>query len=91
MAGRPVGAHWQNQRTPSDDDTAVLSYNANWATNHPARASCTSDAYKRLRLVTCPSEMIDQIGGWSSGRIGESYGEGFSASRIMNFMQKIAY
>ena len=31
----------------------------------------------RLRAVQCPSEMIDQIGGWSSGKIGESYGDGF--------------
>ena len=32
----------------------------------------------RLRAVQCPSEMIDQIGGWSSGKIGESYGEGYA-------------
>ena len=32
----------------------------------------------RLRVVSCPSEMIDQIGGWSSGKIGEGYGEGYS-------------
>ena len=44
----------------------------------------------RLRAVSCPSEMIDQIGGWSSGKVGEGYGEGFSASSIMNCMQKIA-
>ncbi len=29
----------------------------------------------RLRAVSCPSEMIDQIGGWSSGKIGEGHGE----------------
>ena len=32
----------------------------------------------RLRAVNCPSEMIDQIGGWSSGKVGEGYGEGYS-------------
>ena len=32
----------------------------------------------RLRAVSCPSEMIDQIGGWSSGKISEGYGEGYS-------------
>ena len=31
----------------------------------------------RLRAVSCPSEMIDQIGGWSSGKVGEGYGRGF--------------
>jgi hypothetical protein len=44
----------------------------------------------RLRAVSCPSERIDQIGGWSSGKVGEGYGEGFSVSSIKNFMQKIA-
>jgi len=32
----------------------------------------------RLRAVNCPSDMIDQIGGWSSGKLGEGYGEGYS-------------
>ena len=31
----------------------------------------------RLRAVECPKEIIDQIGGWSSSDVGESYGEGF--------------
>ena len=32
----------------------------------------------RLRAVNCPSEMIDQIGGWSKRSVGEGYGEGFN-------------
>ena len=36
----------------------------------------------RLRAVQCPSEMIDQIGGWASGKIGEGYGEGFGNALI---------
>ena len=36
----------------------------------------------RLRAVNCPSDMIDQIGGWSSGKIGEGYGEGFKMSQL---------
>ena len=31
----------------------------------------------RLRAVQCPSDMIDQIGGWSTAGVGQSYGEGF--------------
>ena len=31
----------------------------------------------RVRAVQCPSEMVDQIGGWSSGKIGEGYGDGY--------------
>jgi hypothetical protein len=32
----------------------------------------------RLRAVQCPSEMIDQIGGWATASVGQSYGEGYS-------------
>ena len=32
----------------------------------------------RLRAVNCPSDMIDQIGGWSSGKVGEGYGKGYA-------------
>ena len=31
----------------------------------------------RLRAVEYPKEIIDQIGGWSSSDVGESYGDGF--------------
>ena len=31
----------------------------------------------RLRAVECPNEIIDQIGGWASSNVGESYGDGF--------------
>ena len=43
----------------------------------------------RLRAVSCPSEMIDQIGGWWSRRVGESYGEGHSAVNIARWMQEL--
>ena len=39
----------------------------------------------RLRAVNCPSEMIDQIGGWSKRSVGEGYGEGFET---MNWLSK---
>ena len=31
----------------------------------------------RLRAVECPSDIIDQIGGWSASSIGASYGKGY--------------
>ena len=31
----------------------------------------------RLRAVNCPFDMIDQIGGWSSRKLGEGYGNGY--------------
>ena len=44
----------------------------------------------RLRAVQCPSEMIDQIGGWSSGKIGEAYGQGYSLEHESMFLQQVA-
>jgi hypothetical protein len=31
----------------------------------------------RLRAVQCPSDMIDQIGGWATAGVGQGYGEGY--------------
>ena len=32
----------------------------------------------RLRAVSAPSDMIDQLGGWSLQSVGQVYGEGYS-------------
>ena len=42
----------------------------------------------RLRAVNCPSDMIDQIGGWSSGKIGEGYGDGYSMSQLSDVLRE---
>ena len=42
-----------------------------------------------LIAVECPKEIVDQIGGWSSGDVGESYGEGFSLSILGKWIGKI--
>ena len=44
----------------------------------------------RLRAVNCPSEMIDQIGGWSSGKIGEAYGHGYSLESLNSYLKAAA-
>lgn len=43
----------------------------------------------RLRAVQCPSEMIDQIGGWSTKSVGEGYGEGYSLEAIRSHLNAI--
>jgi len=43
----------------------------------------------RLRAVQCPSDMIDQIGGWSTAGVGHSYGEGYTIDRRWEWMQRI--
>ena len=41
----------------------------------------------RLRAVECPSEIIDQIGGWLTHGVGNSYGNGYDY-RILNKWMK---
>jgi integrase len=40
----------------------------------------------RLRAVECPSDVIDQIGGWSKGSIGQNYGDGYAVSILWKWM-----
>ena len=44
----------------------------------------------RLRAVDCPSEVIDQIGGWLTHGVGSSYGTGYPETVLLKFMNKIA-
>ena len=43
----------------------------------------------RLRAVQCPSDMIDQIGGWATAGIGQNYGEGYGLSNTASWVKKI--
>ena len=43
----------------------------------------------RLRAVECPSEIIDQLGGWSLKSVGQGYGKGFGLSIIHSWLKKI--
>ena len=44
----------------------------------------------RLRAVSCPSEMIDQIGGWSKRSVGEGYGQGYDTKAIYTAMRLLS-
>jgi integrase len=43
----------------------------------------------RLRAVECPSEIIDQLGGWSLKSIGQGYGKGYELSVLWKWLLKI--
>ena len=43
----------------------------------------------RLRTVHCPSDMIDQIGGWSTAGVGQAYGEGYGLEALTAFLVKV--
>jgi hypothetical protein len=43
----------------------------------------------RLRVVECPSDIIDAIGGWTTGRIGHAYGSWHSLEVKAKWMIKL--
>ena len=43
----------------------------------------------RLRAVQCPSDMIDQIGGWATAGVGQAYGDGYSLKSNYKSLLKI--
>ena len=43
----------------------------------------------RLRYVACPSEITDQIGGWSNKTVGQSYGNGYRLCDLNIWMQRL--
>ena len=64
-----------------------------WLRGH-APEGCVVHSFRhsirdRLRAVECPKGIIDQIGGWSSGDVGESYGKGFFMSILGKWIGKI--
>ena len=64
-----------------------------WLRTH-APEGCVVHSFKhsmrdRLRAVECPKEIIDQIGGWSSSDVGESYRVGFNLSILNNWLSTI--
>ena len=43
----------------------------------------------RLRAVQCPSDIIDQIGGWQTAGVGQEYGHGYKLDVLGEWMARI--
>ena len=43
----------------------------------------------RLRAVECPSDITDQIGGWTTEGVGHGYGRGYTLEVMAKWMRKI--
>ena len=43
----------------------------------------------RLRAVECPSDIVDQIGGWSCSNVGQNYGAGYQLPVLQKWLQMI--
>ena len=44
----------------------------------------------RLRAVECPSDIIDQIGGWAIEGIGQGYGEGYELNVCAKWIRLVS-
>ncbi len=56
---------------------------------------CTMHSFRhsmrdRLRAVECPSDVIDQIGGWATEGVGQGYGKGYELKVCANWMSLVA-
>jgi len=45
----------------------------------------------RLRSVQCPSDIADQIGGWTSECVGQGYGSGYPLEVLQEWVEKARY
>ena len=42
----------------------------------------------QLRSVQCPSDIADQIGGWTSEGVGQGYGSGYPLNVLNEWLEK---
>ena len=54
---------------------------------------CTMHGFRhsmrdRLRAVECPTEIADQLGGWTAGSVGQGYGTGYPLEILHKWIEK---
>ena len=64
-----------------------------WLKDH-ASDGCTMHGFRhsmrdRLRAVECPSDIVDQIGGWNTEGVGHGYGEGYPSRVLRKWLGKV--
>ena len=65
-----------------------------WLSNH-APVGCVIHSFRhsfrdRLRAVECHSDLIDELGGWKSGGVGNTYGSGYTLEIKSRWLKLIA-
>ena len=55
---------------------------------------CTMHSFRhamrdRLRAVECPSDIVDQIGGWQTDGVGHGYGSGYPVEVLQKWMKAV--
>ena len=66
-----------------------------WLRNH-APKGCVVHSFRhsmrdRLRAIECPSDIIDQLGGWSTAGVGSSYGNGYTIEVLGRWMSEFIH
>ena len=82
-----------NRKDITNSNSASAALNK-WL-HHYVPHGCTMHSFRhsmrdRLRAVECPSDMIDQIGGWATEGVGHSYGAGYELGVSAKWMRLVA-
>ena len=98
-AGRRIQQHDSSYAFPRYCDGKICNANsASAALNKWMKPRLKDDAVvhsfrhsmrDRLRAVECPSDIIDQIGGWSASSVGASYGKGYELPVLAKWMKML--
>jgi integrase len=80
----------KTDRTNANSASAALN---KWLGTH-VPAGCVVHSFRhslrdRLRAVECPSDVVDQIGGWTTGGVGQGYGSGYPIEVTQKWMELI--
>ena len=80
-----------NRRSTTAANSASAALNK-WLKQY-VPAGCTMHSFRhsmrdRLRAVQCPSDITDQIGGWTTDGVGQGYGSGYPMSVLQEWLEK---
>ncbi|MDB9945209.1 tyrosine-type recombinase/integrase [Ascidiaceihabitans sp.] len=81
-----------NRRSTTAANSASAALNK-WLKQY-VPVGCTMHSFRhsmrdRLRAVQCPSDITDQIGGWTTDGVGQGYGSGYPMSVLREWLIKV--
>ena len=76
----------QEQTNGNSASAALNKWLKNYLSGRYSIHSFRHSMRDRLRSVGCPSDMIDQIGGWSKDTVGQGYGNGYNLNKLHEFI-----
>ncbi|MDA7550935.1 tyrosine-type recombinase/integrase [Rhodobacteraceae bacterium] len=93
QATKPVFAFPRYNRSRQTNGNSASAALNKWLKNY-APDGCSVHSFRhsmrdRLRAINCPTEMIDQIGGWSRETVGQVYGLGYDIEVLAQNMRKM--